>query len=84
MEKMVLVLFLYFFQLPFFLKNEFVTRLINSFGNLFQRIDVLVKENRYQDALALALSMYEGKAKAVVGLSGPSLKKKEIVSDLVS
>jgi hypothetical protein len=44
---------------------------------------VLVKENRYQDALSLALSFYEGKAKAVVGLQGPSAKKKEVVADLV-
>ncbi|KAL4217419.1 Vacuolar protein sorting-associated protein 8 [Mactra antiquata] len=48
-----------------------------------ERIEVLVNESRYQDALALALSFYEGKAKAVVGLSGPSLKKKEVVADLM-
>lgn len=45
---------------------------------------MLVKQERYQDALVLALSYYEGKAKAVVGLIGPLRKKKEIVSDLVS
>ena len=45
---------------------------------------MLVKDNRYQDALGLALSFYEGKAKAVVGLQGTSAKKKELVADLVS
>ena len=45
---------------------------------------MLVKENKYQDALSLALSFYEGKAKAVVGLSGSSKSKKEVVSKLVS
>ncbi|XP_053385366.1 vacuolar protein sorting-associated protein 8 homolog [Mercenaria mercenaria] len=48
-----------------------------------ERIDVLVKDNRYQDALALALSFYEGKAKAVVSLQGTSAKKKEMVADLM-
>ena len=42
-----------------------------------------MKEDKYQDALALALSFYEGKAKAVVGLSGASSMKKEVVSELV-
>ncbi|XP_052813444.1 vacuolar protein sorting-associated protein 8 homolog isoform X3 [Mya arenaria] len=51
--------------------------------NWKERIDVLVQEQKYQDALALALSFYENKAKAIVGLSGPSQKKKEIVADLM-
>ena len=50
---------------------------------LLQRIEVLVKENRYQDALSLAQSFYDGKAKAVVGLMGSGSKRREIVSDLV-
>ena len=33
---------------------------------------MLVKENKYQDTLSLALSFYERKAKAVVGLIGSS------------
>ena len=49
-----------------------------------QRIDVLIKQNRYQDALALGLSFYEGKAKAVVGLTGSQRMRKEIVANLVS
>ena len=51
---------------------------------LFQRIDVLVKQNKHRDALALALSFYEGKAKAVVGLMGSTKKKKCVVKDMVS
>ena len=45
---------------------------------------MLVQEGKYQDALALALSFYENKAKAIVGLTGGMSKKKEIVADLVS
>ena len=52
--------------------------------SLPQRIEVLVQEGKYQDALALALSFYENKAKAIVGLTGGMSKKKEIVADLVS
>ncbi|VDI73693.1 vacuolar protein sorting-associated protein 8 [Mytilus galloprovincialis] len=48
-----------------------------------ERIDVLAKQNKYQDALALALSFYEGNAKAVVGLTGSSAKRKQIVADLM-
>ncbi|KAL5005898.1 hypothetical protein ScPMuIL_017056 [Solemya velum] len=47
------------------------------------RIDVLVRQEKYQDALALSLSFYEGKAKAVVGLVGSSNKKRSIVSNLM-
>ena len=53
------------------------------FFPLFQRIDVLVQERRYQEALALAQSFYDNKAKAVVGLSGPSPRRREIIADLV-
>ncbi|XP_059149378.1 vacuolar protein sorting-associated protein 8 homolog [Physella acuta] len=45
-----------------------------------ERITVLVKENKYQDALALTLSFYNGTAKAVIGLTGPQSKKREIVA----
>ena len=44
----------------------------------------MVKENKYQDALSLALSFYEGKAKAVVGLAGSSKTRKSAVAQLVS
>ena len=52
--------------------------------HVFQRIDVLVKSNQYQDALALALSFYEGKAKAVIGLPASHSKRAHVVSQLVS
>ena len=45
-----------------------------------QRIDVLVKQNKYNEALALALSFYDGRAKAVIGLHGSSKNKKDIIS----
>ena len=48
-----------------------------------QRIDVLVKQNKYNEALALALSFYDGRAKAVIGLSGSSKNKKDIISGMV-
>ncbi|XP_041374342.1 vacuolar protein sorting-associated protein 8 homolog isoform X2 [Gigantopelta aegis] len=48
-----------------------------------ERIDVLIKQNRYQDALALGLSFYENKAKAVVGLTGSQRMRKEIVANLI-
>ncbi|XP_052234778.1 vacuolar protein sorting-associated protein 8 homolog isoform X2 [Dreissena polymorpha] len=48
-----------------------------------ERIDVLVQEGHYQDALSLAKSFYDNKAKAVVGLTGGTVKKQEIVSDLI-
>lgn len=48
-----------------------------------QRIDVLVKQNKYNEALALALSFYDGRAKAVIGLTASSKNKKEVVSSLV-
>ncbi|PVD38848.1 hypothetical protein C0Q70_01472 [Pomacea canaliculata] len=51
-------------------------------GNVSQalRIDVLVKAGQYHDALALALSFYEGKAKAVVGLPSSHSQRAQIVS----
>ncbi|CAL1539613.1 unnamed protein product [Lymnaea stagnalis] len=45
-----------------------------------ERITVLVKENRYPEALALTLSFFNGTAKAVIGLNGPQSKRKEVVS----
>ncbi|XP_071103447.1 vacuolar protein sorting-associated protein 8 homolog [Haliotis cracherodii] len=48
-----------------------------------ERLEVLVKQNKYQEALALALSFYEGKAKAVVGLTGPQKQRKDIIAHLM-
>ena len=48
-----------------------------------QRIDVLVKQEKYHEALSLALSFYEGRAKAVLGLTGSTRQKKDQVADLV-
>uniref|UniRef100_A0A803XK21 RING-type domain-containing protein n=1 Tax=Meleagris gallopavo TaxID=9103 RepID=A0A803XK21_MELGA len=45
------------------------------------RIDHLLKQERLTDALALAWSFYEGKAKAVVGLSGDTSKRKAVIAD---
>ncbi|KAK2538657.1 Vps8 [Columba livia] len=46
-----------------------------------ERVDHLLKQERLTDALALAWSFYEGKAKAVVGLSGDSSKRKAVIAD---
>ncbi|OXB83440.1 UNVERIFIED_CONTAM: hypothetical protein H355_006287, partial [Colinus virginianus] len=46
-----------------------------------KRIDHLLKQERLTDALALAWSFYEGKAKAVVGLSGDTSKRKAVIAD---
>uniref|UniRef100_A0A8C2U6K4 Vacuolar protein sorting-associated protein 8 homolog n=1 Tax=Coturnix japonica TaxID=93934 RepID=A0A8C2U6K4_COTJA len=46
-----------------------------------ERIDHLLKQERLTDALALAWSFYEGKAKAVVGLSGDTNKRKAVIAD---
>ncbi|GFO47915.1 vacuolar protein sorting-associated protein 8-like protein [Plakobranchus ocellatus] len=48
-----------------------------------ERIAVLKRENKYQEALALCLSFYKGTAKAVIGLSGPQAKRKELVADVM-
>ncbi|ESO93558.1 hypothetical protein LOTGIDRAFT_215952 [Lottia gigantea] len=48
-----------------------------------ERIDVLVKQNKYHEALSLALSFYDGKAKAVVSLTSSSSKRRDIVSHLI-
>ncbi|NWU69121.1 VPS8 protein, partial [Pterocles burchelli] len=46
-----------------------------------ERVDHLLKQERLTDALALAWSFYEGKAKAVVGLSGDTSKRKAVTAD---
>uniref|UniRef100_A0A672UJ15 Vacuolar protein sorting-associated protein 8 homolog n=1 Tax=Strigops habroptila TaxID=2489341 RepID=A0A672UJ15_STRHB len=50
-------------------------------GTKVKRVDHLLKQERLTDALALAWSFYEGKAKAVVGLSGDTSKRKAIIAD---
>uniref|UniRef100_A0A8C5X511 Vacuolar protein sorting-associated protein 8 homolog n=1 Tax=Malurus cyaneus samueli TaxID=2593467 RepID=A0A8C5X511_9PASS len=44
-------------------------------------VDHLLKQERLTDALALAWSFYEGKAKAVVGLTGDTNKRKAVIAD---
>ncbi|XP_077469477.1 vacuolar protein sorting-associated protein 8 homolog isoform X4 [Stigmatopora argus] len=46
-----------------------------------ERIDCMLKQQHFVDALCLAWSIHEGTAKAVVGLCGNPLKRKEIVVD---
>uniref|UniRef100_A0A8I4A458 Vacuolar protein sorting-associated protein 8 homolog n=1 Tax=Callithrix jacchus TaxID=9483 RepID=A0A8I4A458_CALJA len=46
-----------------------------------ERVDHLLKQDCLTEALALAWSFHEGKAKAVVGLSGDVSKRKVIVAD---
>uniref|UniRef100_A0A663LY96 Vacuolar protein sorting-associated protein 8 homolog n=1 Tax=Athene cunicularia TaxID=194338 RepID=A0A663LY96_ATHCN len=50
-------------------------------GTKVNRVDHLLKQERLTDALALAWSFYEGKAKAVVGLSGDTNKRKAVIAD---
>ncbi|XP_059586732.1 vacuolar protein sorting-associated protein 8 homolog isoform X3 [Alligator mississippiensis] len=46
-----------------------------------ERVDHLLKQECLTEALALAWSFYEGKAKAVVGLSGDVGKRKAVIAD---
>ncbi|XP_012585745.1 PREDICTED: vacuolar protein sorting-associated protein 8 homolog [Condylura cristata] len=46
-----------------------------------ERVDHLLKQDCFTEALALAWSFHEGKAKAVVGLSGDASKRKAVVAD---
>ncbi|XP_066544488.1 vacuolar protein sorting-associated protein 8 homolog isoform X2 [Amia ocellicauda] len=46
-----------------------------------QRVDYLLKQERFVEALALAWSFHEGTAKAVVGFFGEPSKRKGIVAD---
>ncbi|NXH32418.1 VPS8 protein, partial [Myiagra hebetior] len=46
-----------------------------------ERVDHLLKQERLTDSLALAWSFYEGKAKAVVGLTGDTSKRKAVIAD---
>ncbi|KAM4698795.1 vacuolar protein sorting-associated protein 8 homolog [Rhinophrynus dorsalis] len=51
--------------------------------NWRERVDHLLKQDCYNEALALAWSFHEGKAKAVVGLSGDPKKRKSVVADKI-
>ncbi|KAM9305967.1 vacuolar protein sorting-associated protein 8 homolog [Gastrophryne carolinensis] len=51
--------------------------------NWRERVDHLLKQECYNEALALAWSFHEGKAKAVVGLSGEPKKRKSVVADKI-
>ncbi|XP_029766966.1 vacuolar protein sorting-associated protein 8 homolog [Terrapene carolina triunguis] len=46
-----------------------------------ERVDHLLKQDCLTEALALAWSFHEGKAKAVVGLSGDVNKRKAVIAD---
>ncbi|XP_037637793.1 vacuolar protein sorting-associated protein 8 homolog isoform X2 [Sebastes umbrosus] len=54
---------------------------IMALRNWRERIDCLLKQEHFVEALSLAWSFHEGTAKAVVGLAGDPVKKKGVVGD---
>ena len=46
-----------------------------------ERLDHLIKENRYRQALALGAEFYQDHGKTLVGLKGPKEKKKELIAE---
>ncbi|XP_052128558.1 vacuolar protein sorting-associated protein 8 homolog [Frankliniella occidentalis] len=46
-----------------------------------ERLDHLIRQKNYLDALALALAFYQDRAKAVVGLKGPKCKRRALTRD---
>ncbi|XP_047207284.1 vacuolar protein sorting-associated protein 8 homolog isoform X2 [Girardinichthys multiradiatus] len=54
---------------------------ILSLRNWKERLDCLLKQEHFTEALPLAWSFHEGKAKAVVGLHGDSQRRKAVISD---
>uniref|UniRef100_A0A3Q3FGA4 VPS8 subunit of CORVET complex n=1 Tax=Labrus bergylta TaxID=56723 RepID=A0A3Q3FGA4_9LABR len=54
---------------------------IMALRNWRERIDCLLKQEHFVEALSLAWSFHEGTAKAVVGLYGDPVKKKGVVAD---
>ncbi|KAJ8385099.1 hypothetical protein AAFF_G00193200 [Aldrovandia affinis] len=54
---------------------------IMSLRNWRERVDELLKQERFVEALSLAWSFHEGTAKAVVGLFGDPAKRKGVVAD---
>ncbi|KAL1021743.1 hypothetical protein UPYG_G00017420 [Umbra pygmaea] len=54
---------------------------IMTLRNWRERVDWLLKQERFVEALSLAWSFHEGTAKAVVGLFGDPAKRKSVVAD---
>ncbi|KAM3606154.1 uncharacterized protein V6R79_011623 [Siganus canaliculatus] len=54
---------------------------IMTLRNWRERLDCLLKQEHFVEALALAWSLHEGTAKAVVGLFGDPMKRKGVVGD---
>uniref|UniRef100_A0A671W8T2 VPS8 subunit of CORVET complex n=1 Tax=Sparus aurata TaxID=8175 RepID=A0A671W8T2_SPAAU len=54
---------------------------IMALRNWRERIDCLLKQEHFVEALSLAWSFHEGTAKAVVGLFGDPVKRKGVVAD---
>ncbi|KAJ8352337.1 hypothetical protein SKAU_G00238130 [Synaphobranchus kaupii] len=54
---------------------------IMTLRNWRERVDYLLKQERFVEALSLAWSFHEGTAKAVVGLFGDPAKRKGVVAD---
>uniref|UniRef100_A0A8C4I5C4 RING-type domain-containing protein n=1 Tax=Dicentrarchus labrax TaxID=13489 RepID=A0A8C4I5C4_DICLA len=54
---------------------------IMTLRNWRERIDCLLKQEHFVEALSLAWSFHEGTAKAVVGLFGDPVKRKGVVGD---
>ena len=50
----------------------------------FQRINILVGQKKFGDALKLAATFYQGQAKAVVGLPRKVVERKQVVKQQVS
>uniref|UniRef100_A0A667YJY9 VPS8 subunit of CORVET complex n=1 Tax=Myripristis murdjan TaxID=586833 RepID=A0A667YJY9_9TELE len=54
---------------------------IMTLRNWRERVDCLLKQERFVEALSLAWSFHEGTAKAVLGLFGDPVKRKGVVAD---
>ncbi|KAG7512101.1 vacuolar sorting-associated 8-like isoform X1 [Solea senegalensis] len=54
---------------------------IMTLRNWRERIDCLLKQEHFVEALSLAWSFHEGTAKAVVGLFGDPVKRKGVIAD---
>jgi len=54
------------------------TSSVRSIGvrNWDERLDLLVSQSKYEDAIHLGLLMFEGKARAMQGLKGNALQRK--------
>ena len=67
----------YFFLPSMTGRNSFHVLVIRSWN---ERLDHLVKENRYIEALNLSGEFYTDHGKALVGLKGPRKKREKVVS----